>query len=256
MSRVQLAFIPAMLIGILFFLGATQLISKPPSAEAARADTILQQNTGDAVTDPSNSAGALALLPQPAPTSAIVVPAQTGTEGGGLSAEIPVVEPVFVNVTAGDGNPQDTGGQNASPSLQGCSLRSGFDGSVLQWCELIEAYASANGLEPALVAALITQESGGDANAYSGSGAVGLMQVMPRDGLASSFMCAAGPCFTERPSSQELYDPEFNIAYGTRLLASLLQRHGNIRDALKSYGPLDVGYYYADLVLGIFNANR
>lgn len=100
------------------------------------------------------------------------------------------------------------------------------------------------------------QESAGKADAYSKSGAVGLMQVMPRDGKAATFMCINGPCFADRPSSQELFDPEFNIAYGTRMLADLIRRFGNVRDALKAYGPKDVGYYYADIVLNIHRSNR
>ncbi len=103
-----------------------------------------------------------------------------------------------------------------------------------------------------MVAALILQESGGDPQAYSKSGAVGLMQVMPNDGLAASFTCQNGPCFSSRPATSELQDPEFNIAYGTKYLASLLSKYGNLRDALKSYGPMNVGYYYADIVLAIF----
>ena len=82
---------------------------------------------------------------------------------------------------------------------------------------------------------------------------MGLMQVMPRDGLAAGFMCINGPCFAARPSMQELYDPEFNISYGTQMLAGLIERHGNARDALRAYGPMDMGFRYADIVLGIMN---
>jgi hypothetical protein len=67
-------------------------------------------------------------------------------------------------------------------------------------------------------------------------------------------MCINGPCFADRPSTDELFDPEFNIAYGARMLAGLIARNGGVRDALKSYGPKDVGYYYADIVLGIFHS--
>jgi soluble lytic murein transglycosylase-like protein len=82
------------------------------------------------------------------------------------------------------------------------------------------------------------------------------MQIMPRDGLAASFMCLNGPCFSNRPSTDELKDPEFNVKYGTRMLASLVSRNGNFREALKSYGPMNVGYYYADKVLGIYERYR
>jgi soluble lytic murein transglycosylase-like protein len=81
---------------------------------------------------------------------------------------------------------------------------------------------------------------------------VGLMQVMPRDGIAASFQCANGPCFTSRPSMEELFDPEFNIQYGVRMLSGLQKKFGSLRDALMAYGPANVGYYYADIVLAIY----
>jgi soluble lytic murein transglycosylase-like protein len=81
---------------------------------------------------------------------------------------------------------------------------------------------------------------------------VGLMQVMPRDGLAAGFMCGGRPCFSSRPSMSDLYDPEFNISYGTRMLSNLNNKYGNMRDALMAYGPANVGYYYADIVLGLY----
>ncbi len=138
-------------------------------------------------------------------------------------------------------------------SQQGeCRVSTSFPDEIRQWCDLITFYAIKRELEPDLIAALIWQESGGKPKAYSRSGAVGLMQIMPKDGLAASFMCINGPCFSNRPSISELEDPEFNIAYGTKMLARLQARTGNYRDALKSYGPMDVGYSYADKVLGIF----
>lgn len=140
-----------------------------------------------------------------------------------------------------------------------CPVSSKFPEKILQWCDLITRYSNERGLPPDLIAALIWQESGGNPTIMSKSGAVGLMQVMPRDGIAASFMCVNGPCFSNRPSIAELEDPEFNVAFGTKYLAQLLAKHGDMRDALKAYGPMDVGYYYADKVLGLFqtygNAN-
>ena len=133
-----------------------------------------------------------------------------------------------------------------------CAVSSRFPESILQWCGLNTHYAAQNGLSPDLVAALIWQESGGKPAVYSRSGAVGLMQVMPSDGVAASFMCINGPCFSDRPTGKQLEDPEFNIAFGTKYLARQVNRTGNLRDALKSYGPMDVGYYYADKVLNLF----
>ncbi|OGG08719.1 hypothetical protein A2154_01290 [Candidatus Gottesmanbacteria bacterium RBG_16_43_7] len=135
-----------------------------------------------------------------------------------------------------------------------------YPDKVQKWGKLINHYANKHNLPPALIAALIWQESGGNPTAYSRSGAVGLMQVMPRDGIAAQFMCQNGPCFADRPSIQELQDPEFNISYGTKMLAGLFQRYKNrglpddeaLREALKSYGPMNVGYYYADKVLALW----
>jgi soluble lytic murein transglycosylase-like protein len=130
-----------------------------------------------------------------------------------------------------------------------CSLT--LPESISPWCSLIESSAQTYSVPAALIAAVMLQESGGQADVISSSGAVGLMQVMPSDGIASSFMCQNGPCFASRPSTQQLLDPAYNIDYGVRMLASLIQKYGSERDALKAYGPYNVGYYYADKVLAI-----
>jgi soluble lytic murein transglycosylase-like protein len=145
---------------------------------------------------------------------------------------------------------------NQPAKTEGCSISSAYPESIRQWCTDIEQYARENGMDPNLISALMLQESAGQPDAYSKSGAVGLMQVMPRDGTASTFVCLNGPCFANRPSMQELFDPKFNISYGTRMLAGLVEKYGDLREALKAYGPKDVGYYYADLVIGIMNNHR
>ena len=99
-------------------------------------------------------------------------------------------------------------------------------------------------------------ESGGDEAAYSSSGAVGLMQVMPRDGIAATFECINGPCFASRPTIEELLQPEFNVEYGSQMLAGLVSNLGSPREALKAYGPMDVDYSYADRVLSIYDNYR
>lgn len=158
--------------------------------------------------------------------------------------------------------PEEAGALNeaAKPDKSGvdpgekppCKVSVRYPENITQWCRLITKYADKHGLDPNLLAALIWQESGGNPTAYSKSGAVGLMQVMPRDGIAASFMCINGPCFTNRPSIAELQDPEFNVKFGSAMLAGLINKYGDTREALKYYGPMDVGYYYADKVLGIF----
>lgn len=140
---------------------------------------------------------------------------------------------------------------------EGCSISPSYPQSIQQWCGIIEKYAREHGVDPNLISAVMLQESAGRADAYSKSGAVGLMQVMPRDGKASRFMCKNGPCFADRPTSEALYDPDFNVSYGAQMLSELIHlKNGSVRDALKSYGPMDVGYYYADIVLNIMNTHR
>jgi len=142
------------------------------------------------------------------------------------------------------------------PAGGDCAVSSAYPQAVLRWCSLITRYAAEYDLDPNLVAAVILQESGGNPEAYSRSGAVGLMQVMPRDGVAAGFQCINGPCFASRPSTAELLDPEFNIAYGTRMLAGLIQKRGSVRDGLFAYGPMNVGYSYADKILAIYESRR
>jgi soluble lytic murein transglycosylase-like protein len=133
-----------------------------------------------------------------------------------------------------------------------CSLPGTLPASVLRWCAPIEQAAAETNLDPTLVGAIIWVESGGDASAVSASGAIGLMQVMPRDGAASTFQCVNGPCFASRPSTAELMDPAFNLHYGTALLAGLVESKGSLREALRAYGPMDQGYRYADMVLAAY----
>jgi soluble lytic murein transglycosylase-like protein len=140
--------------------------------------------------------------------------------------------------------------------VDNCEVSHHFPLGIMQWCEIITSFARQAELPPNLIAAVILQESGGDAAAYSSSGAVGLMQIMPRDGIASMFECVNGPCFASRPTIDELQDPKYNIEYGTRMLAGLIAKLGSPREALKAYGPMDVDYSYADKVLAIYENYR
>jgi soluble lytic murein transglycosylase len=114
-------------------------------------------------------------------------------------------------------------------------------------------YADEYNLDPYLISAVMQMESGGQTDAISRSGAVGLLQVMPSDGKAATMMCVNGPCFSHRPTIKELLDPEFNIDYGCGMLSRLISAKGSTRDALKAYGPSDVGYTYADKVIAIYD---
>ena len=143
---------------------------------------------------------------------------------------------------------------NVSVSEEQLSVK--YPQSIQKWLGEIEYSADKFGLDPNLIAAVMLQESGGQPTVISTSGAVGLMQIMPRDGIASSFICGDNPCFKNRPSINDLLDPNYNIDFGTRLLSGLLKTTGSTRNALKAYGPMDVGYYYADIVLSIYSAHK
>ena len=175
-------------------------------------------------------------------TSGLSLPKVAYAEG------LPTPKPEIVSVSTSNEIVEN----NNSEQVENCLVSGNFPPKITQWCELITKHAVAYNLPPDLIAALILQESGGNPSAYSHSGAVGLMQVMPKDGISATFMCANGPCFANRPTIAELQDPDFNVKYGTRYLAGLLNKTGVLREALKSYGPMDVGYSYADKVLGIY----
>lgn len=131
-------------------------------------------------------------------------------------------------------------------------LSNQFPASIQRWKRIIEKNAERYQLDPNLIAAVMLQESGGDPQIISSSGAVGLMQIMPRDGIASSFYCGAIACFTNRPTIEDLSEPEFNVDFGSRMLSDLIYKEGSIRQALFRYGPFDTGYGYADTVLSLY----
>ncbi len=170
-----------------------------------------------------------------------------------ITSQIALPLKIVSAAPANESVPELTNKQTADePSGESCSLTSHFPSSIQQWCQLILINSQKYNIDKILLAAVMLQEFGGDPNAYSKSGAVGLMQVMPKDGIAEKFMCVNGPCFEARPSMEELFDPAFNIDYGARMLSNLFQKHGNWRDSLKYYGPMDVDYHYSDLILSIY----
>jgi soluble lytic murein transglycosylase-like protein len=107
---------------------------------------------------------------------------------------------------------------------------SGNDGSAFG--AEIDAAAATNGIDPALLKGLVSQESGFDPNARSGAGALGLTQLMP--GTAAS-LGVTNPL-----------DPAQSLQGGAKYLRQQLDRFGgDERLALAAYnaGPGAVARY-------------
>ncbi|HUQ19217.1 MAG TPA: transglycosylase SLT domain-containing protein [Gemmatimonadaceae bacterium] len=96
--------------------------------------------------------------------------------------------------------------------------------------EQLAASAKANGLDPALVAGLIKQESSFNPRAVSLAGARGLMQVMPSVGAE----IARSRGITNF-SAERLFDPSINIQLGTVHLRGLFRSGRDVAYILAAY---------------------
>jgi hypothetical protein len=105
----------------------------------------------------------------------------------------------------------------------------------IQFTDLLTTNAGAAGVDPALVAAVIQQESTFDPGAVSAVGAHGLMQLMPPTGRALAR--AAG---IKRLAVSQLHDPEVGLKLGSVYLREMIDRFGGkIERAVAAYnaGP-------------------
>ena len=109
----------------------------------------------------------------------------------------------------------------------------------LEYQTYVLAHAHNYDLPPALVAAVIEEESGFDTKAESKAGAVGLMQLTP-DTARGIAQRTGGAAFRER----DLRNPEINIRYGCWYL-----RH--LHDKYKGHGDRDY-----TLTLAAYNAGQ
>jgi soluble lytic murein transglycosylase len=90
----------------------------------------------------------------------------------------------------------------------------------LAWQADVERAASANGLDPALIWAVMRAESALDPSARSGANAHGLMQLLP--GTAAQ---VAASLKRKAPSLSALYQPSLNITLGSAYLARRMADH-------------------------------
>ena len=121
-------------------------------------------------------------------------------------------------------------GPQASSAVSGASLASSTletSGSLVNASEerldrIVRAAAERHKVDPALVKAVISTESGWNARAISSKGAVGLMQLIP--GTAQRFGVG------------NRFDPAQNVEGGTMYLRTLLDRYnGDLTKSLAAY---------------------
>lgn len=100
----------------------------------------------------------------------------------------------------------------------------------LRYEAIVRGHSRTYRLDPALVAAVVYQESRFRAGARSSSGAVGLMQLLPgtAEGIA---LRTGGTAFRV----DDLLDPEINVRYGCWYLRHLLDKYGDEGTALAAY---------------------
>ena len=84
---------------------------------------------------------------------------------------------------------------------------------------LVYRYATAYGLEPAMVFGVIRTESNFDPDACSPKDARGLMQITPETLDWAMARENKGACYT----AEDLYDPAVNIKYGCLILSMLYE---------------------------------
>ena len=100
----------------------------------------------------------------------------------------------------------------------------------LRYEQIVRGHARNYRLDPALLAAVIYQESKFRADAKSSSGAIGLMQLRP-DTAKGIAIRTGGSRF----QTSDLYNPEINVRYGSWYLRHLLDKYGDEKLALAAY---------------------
>jgi soluble lytic murein transglycosylase len=100
----------------------------------------------------------------------------------------------------------------------------------LRYEAIVRGHSRNYQLDPALLAAVIYQESKFRAHARSSSGAIGLMQLLP-DTAKGIAVHTGGTKFRV----SDLDDPEINVRYGSWYLRHLLDKYRDERTALAAY---------------------
>ena len=100
----------------------------------------------------------------------------------------------------------------------------------LEYEQIVRGHARNYQLDPALLAAVIYQESKFRANAKSDAGAIGLMQLQPETAKGIAIRTGGS-----RFQTSDLYNPEINVRYGSWYLRHLLDKYDEEKTALAAY---------------------
>jgi soluble lytic murein transglycosylase len=100
----------------------------------------------------------------------------------------------------------------------------------LEYEQIVRGHARNYELDPALLAAVIYQESKFRANAKSDAGAIGLMQLQPETARGIAIRTGGS-----RFQTSDLYNPEINVRYGSWYLRHLLNKYSDEKTALAAY---------------------
>jgi soluble lytic murein transglycosylase len=100
----------------------------------------------------------------------------------------------------------------------------------LKYEQIVRGHARNYQLDPALLAAVIYQESKFRADAKSSSGAIGLMQLQPETAKGIAIRTGGS-----RFQTSDLYVPEINVRYGSWYLRHLLDKYDDEETALAAY---------------------
>jgi soluble lytic murein transglycosylase-like protein len=147
--------------------------------------------------------------------------------GGGFSAGVHAQNYAFIDEQGGvplSNVPDDQRYRRLDPPLPAVDTEHpGADRPLrLAYRDVIKNAGQQAGLEPALLHAVISVESGYNAKAVSRRGASGLMQLMPET--------------ARRYGVTDLFDPAANVRAGARYLADLLNMFDNdLKLALAAY---------------------
>ncbi len=100
----------------------------------------------------------------------------------------------------------------------------------MAYWDLIQKYAVGRGLDPHVMAALITQESTFQADVKSAANAWGLMQILPSTGRTYAARVGVRPWRVSK-----LTNPDVNIRIGMAYFADLVKRYDGVMGALVAY---------------------